>query len=229
MVFRMQALAENIWWCGYPLKALGVDFRRNVTVVRLSNGDLVVHSTAPFAPADVAEIRKAGPVRWLLDAMLDHDTFAKAGRQAFPEATFLAPDGFSQRVGFSCQPLVPAPPEWGQELEVLRIEGAPAFSEHVFFHRPSRTLIVADLIMNFEEVASPWARLLVRAGIGADHNPGTSRRLKLAIKDRPAFRASIAAMLKWDFDRVVVGHGSPLTQDAKARVVRLFERDGWLT
>jgi len=224
----MQLLGENLWWCGYPLTLLGADLRRNVSVIRLANKDLVIHSTAPFTGEDVERISKLGRVRWVLDAMLDHDTFARDGKKAFPDAVFLAPEGFSERVGFRCGAIVPPPPEWGEELQVIRIEGVPAYLEHAFFHQPSRTLIVADLIMNFDEVPSPWTRLLVRAGIGRCSSPGTSRRLKFSIRDKEAFRRSVARMMEWDFERVIVGHGNPLTENAHARVLSMFHREGWL-
>jgi len=221
----MEELAENIWLLSYPLKLLGIDFRRHVTVIRLSGGDLVIHSTGPFSANDVAEIREKGRPRWILDAMLDHDTFAEAGSRAFPEAQFLAPEGFEKRVDFSCAPLMPPPPEWGQELRVLPIRGAPRFSEHVFLHQPSRTLIVADLVFNLERPRSRWEQLVVRAGFGRRANPGFSRRFKLAIRDRTAFEESLQEVLSWDFDRVIVGHGELLRKNAKRRVEELFRQE----
>lgn len=221
----MEELAENIWLLSYPLKLLGIDFRRHVTVIRLGGGDLVIHSTGPFSPNDVAEIRRRGRPRWILDAMLDHDTFAEAGRRAFPEAQFLGPDGFGKRTGVSCQALIPPPPEWEEELKVLAVRGAPDFSEHVFLHRPSRTLIVADLVFNLERSASLWERLVVRAGFGKRPSPGFSRRLKWAIEERSAFEQSLQELLRWDFDQVIVGHGELLRQDAKRRVEALFRRE----
>ena len=90
---------------------------------------------------------RLGKPGWLLDAMLRHDTFAKQGREAFPRIPFLAPEGFTEVVGFPTEPLIPAPAAWGDELKVLRLEGIPSMREHVVFHRSSRTLIVADLLL----------------------------------------------------------------------------------
>ncbi len=55
-----------------------------VTLIRLRSGKLVIHSTAPFTPEDVAAIRALGEPGWLLDGILRHDTFANEGREAFP-------------------------------------------------------------------------------------------------------------------------------------------------
>ena len=52
----MKKLAENLWVLPYPLRLLGANFGRMVTIVRLGSGELVIHSTGPFTPADVAGI-----------------------------------------------------------------------------------------------------------------------------------------------------------------------------
>ena len=126
----MQQLADNLWLLRYPLKLLGADLNRNVTVMRLGSGELVIHSTGPFTPDDVAAIRALGSPRWIMDVMARHDTFAKEGRAAFPEATYLAPEGFAETVGFPTRPLT-SQPEWGQEIEVMLLEGVPSMKEHV--------------------------------------------------------------------------------------------------
>ena len=43
---------ENLWVLPYPLRLLGANFGRMVTIVRLGSGKLVIHSTGPFTPAD---------------------------------------------------------------------------------------------------------------------------------------------------------------------------------
>jgi len=217
-------LAENLWLLAYPLTILGLDIRRNVTVIRLASGELVIHSTGPFTAEDQAAVAALGPVGWMADAMLDHDTFASRGRASFPGCPYLAPQGFSA----ASEPLLPAPAAWAGQIEVLKIEGAPSFSEHVFWHRPSRTLIVADLVFNFE--APPFfAKLLLGAAITSGARPGMSRRFLHAVTDRAALSASLERMMQWDFDRVVVGHGDVIRTGAREKLRRLFTGQGFLS
>ena len=178
----MTNLTENLWLLRYPLKLLGADLHRNVTVMRLRSGGLVIHSTGPFELEDVAHINSLGRPGWMLDTMLRHDTFAKRGKEAFPDAVYLAPEGFSE---IPAGPLLPTPPEWGDEIEVKRIDGVPSMEEHAVFHRPSRTLIVADLLFNFGPDAPAWTRFLMlarrrqeaRSGHGPFHaHDGEGRR-----------------------------------------------------
>jgi hypothetical protein len=213
-----QALAENLWLLAYPLKMLGADLRRNVTLIRLRSGKLVIHSTAPFSPEDVAAIRKLGEPGWLLDGILRHDTFAKEGRLAFLGVPYLAPEGFSDLVGFATTPIVPAPTEWDGELLALEIQGAPEARDTALFHVPSRTLILTELVFNFGGDEPVWTELLLRAAVGGKHRPGMSRPVKAGVKDEAAFRSSLALILEWDFDRVIVGHGDVIEHGGKAKL-----------
>lgn len=224
----MEKLAENIWVFPFELKALGANIGRNVTVIRLSSGELLIHSTGPFKEDQVEWICSQGEVRWITDPMVDHDTFSKEGQAAFGGATFLVPEGFPKTKGLNAEPLLPAPVEWGSEVQVVRIEGTSGFNEHVFYHAPSRTLIVCDLLMNFPEAGSLWENALLRLGLGPNRAPGTSRRLKLAIKDEKRFQASVRRVLEWPFERVVVGHGETLRVDARERTQEAFEAAGWV-
>lgn len=222
----MTSLDKNLWLLTYPLNLLGVNLRRNVTIVRLSSGKLVIHSTGPFSGEDVVLISSLGEVGWICDVMLRHDTFSKEGRASFPDVPFLAPEGFAQTQEFVTHTIVPPPPEWTGELEAIELQGVPSLRETVFFHRPSRTLIVADLVFNFPYNEPLWSELMLKAAVGSKHYPGMSRAFKLAIKDENSFQKSIGQMLEWDFDRVIVGHGDVIETGGKEKVVGVLRSAG---
>lgn len=214
----MKELSADLWVLGYPLKIMGTSHGRTVTVIRLSTGKLVIHSMAPFTADDLSAIRRVGEPGWLVEAMLLHDTFAKEGREHFPELPFLGPSGFSEVVGFKTMPLLPTPPEWDQELKVIRLKGAPKLEEHAFLHVPSRTLIIADLVFNFRADEGPWNHFFHRHVAGLRRYPGMSRIFRWCIKDKSAFRESIAEVMAWDFDRIIPGHGTVIEAEGKAKL-----------
>lgn len=213
-----QPIAQDVWLFAFPLKMLGADLRRNVTVVRLRSGKLLIHSTAPFSAADVATIRQLGEPGWLLDGVLRHDTFAHEGRDAFPGIPYLAPEGFAEQAGVSTAPILPPPAEWEGELRALEIQGMPEMRDTVILHEPSGTLIITELLFNFGDDQPLWTELLLRAAIGGEHHPGMSRPFKHAVKDEAAFMDSVRALLEWNFDRIIVGHGDVIERDGKAKL-----------
>ena len=100
----------------FPFPVFGIDFRRNVTLLRLGDGRVVIHSTAPFTKEDVAAIRGFGEPAWLMDATLLHDTFAKEGRAALIGLPYLAPEGFEEVSGVATQSIETGPADWTGRL-----------------------------------------------------------------------------------------------------------------
>lgn len=219
----IEKLADNVWLARYPLHLVGCRVGRNVTIIRLASGRLVIHSTAPFTPDDVAAIVRLGTPGWLVDATRFHDTFASAGRAAFPGIPYLAPPAFPSRVATT--DLLPPPPEWDGELEVVALEGMPGVREHAFHHHPSRTLVVADLLFNLE--ATGWTRWFLGTFAGLGPKPGMSRFFRFMIKDRNAFRASLDRLRALPFERVVVAHGRPIKVEAARVVDQAFAAAGF--
>lgn len=210
----------------FPFRVFGIDFKRNVTLLRLRDGRVVVHSTARFGEEDVAAIRAFGEPAWLVDATLLHDTFAKEGRAAFMSLPYLAPSGFKEVSGVATEPLEAPPSDWAGQIEVLKLEGTKKI-EHAFFHRSSRTLVVADMFFSFGPETGGWARFFARRVMGLSASLfGVSRFFRFLISDKEAFARSLRKMLDWDFDRVVVAHRDPLVAAGKPAVERALRELG---
>jgi hypothetical protein len=209
---------DDVAVISFPWRTLGIDFNRNVTLLRLGDGRLVIHSTGPFTEQDVAASRLFGQPAWLVEATLMHDTFAKEGRKAFPDLPYLAPEGFGESSGLSTIPLYPPPSDWAGEIDVLTINGVRS-SEHALYHRASRTLVVADLFFSFSKEIRGWPRFFVHHVMRLPHSFGISSFFRLfVIRDKDAFKHSFNALLALDFERLVVAHSEPIANNAK-RVV----------
>ena len=94
--------------------------------------------------------------------------------------------------------------------------------EHAFFHRRSRTLVVADLVFIFRPRSAGWPRLFVRQVMRLSRLAGMSVFFRLTIRDRAAFARSLQRLLACDFDRVVVAHREPILTDARATLEQSF-------
>jgi len=217
---KWRQIADDVVVMSFPWRVFGIDFARNVTLLRLRDGRVVIHSTAPFTPEDIAAIRRFGEPGWLVEATLLHDTFAKEGRAAFPDLPYFAPDGFSKGGGIPIKSLSAPPSDWRNEIDVLKIEGHK-MNEHVLFHRRSATLVVADLFFSFPDETRGWARFFVRHIMRLPRLFGVSVFFRrLTINDREAFKRSMQTLMQWDFERLVVGHRAPIESGARAAVER---------
>lgn len=221
-------IAEGVALMQYPLRGFGIDFRRSVTLLRLTDQRVVIHSTAPFTSGDVEAIRRFGKPSWLVEATLLHDTFARPARAIFPDLPFLAPDGFSKLGGAPTGPLLPSPREWRDEIEVLKVEGLRKINEHAFFHRPSRTLILADLLFHFPADSHGWTRFFAQQIMRLPRLLGISAFFRLMIRDRESFHLSMKRIMEWPFEQIVVGHHEPIQRDAKTVFTQALRDRGLL-
>jgi hypothetical protein len=94
---------------------------------------------------------------------------------------------------------------WRGEIDQVFF-GARSFeNEVVFFHRPSRTLICADLVFNLASHPSRLTRIV--AWLIGNRKPGATLLERVLIRRRAAARDQIGRMLAWDPDRIVLAHG----------------------
>jgi hypothetical protein len=85
----------------------------------------------------------------------------------------------------------------------------------VFFHRPSRSAIFTDLVFNVPaDFKAAWIFYTV---VGARGRFGPHRLVRQTIRDRKAARESVAKILEWDFDRVIVTHGDVLESGGRKK------------
>jgi hypothetical protein len=144
----MKKPAENIWVLPYSLRLFGADLRRMVTVIRLRSGELIIHSTGPFTQGDVAGIMRLGKPGWLLDVKLRHDTFTKQGPKHFRISPSLPRTAFRNWSDSRPSPSFQHPRRGATSWRSCGWKGSRDMREHLVFHRPSRTLIAADLLFN---------------------------------------------------------------------------------
>lgn len=223
----MQSFGDNLRVLKYPLNLMGMKMGRNVSVIRLNSGKLIIHSTAPFSKADLEALRQWGTPTWLVEATNFHDTLASKGVAALPDLPYLVPPGFPLTDKLKGQPLDPPPAEWGDDVNVIRIGGMPKINEFAFFHPESKSLIVADLLFNIPDSAGAFTHGFLRLISGIKSHPGNSRMFRFMIKDRDAFEESLQHILELDFERIIVAHGEPIEANAKDTLRQIFRELGF--
>ncbi len=112
-----------------------------------------------------------------------------------------------------------SPVYWRQNPELAR---ARSPERMVFLHRHSRTLSLTDTAFLFD-TSFPWLTQAV-AALGGSYNclrPSLLERL--ATVDPVEVKASVEQILRWDFERVIVAHGSVVNEGGKVRLKRGYE------
>lgn len=202
-------VAPALWAVNAPLSVYGMALGHRMTVVRLPDSTLWVHSPVAFSEPLLKELNQLGVLTHIVAPNCLHDTYLKGWIAACPKVRFHAAQGFSDHrpdLKFSSFLADTPLPEWEGVLEQLLLRGAPRLNEIVFLHRTSRTLIVTDLCFNLGAEMSVLSRVLLTIN-DAYGKFGPSRMLRSAIKDPIAFRTSLNQVLRWDFDRIIMSHG----------------------
>jgi hypothetical protein len=225
----MKPIAPELWVVETPLRFRGIEVGRRMTVVRLEDGALVIHSPAPLTARLREELTELGDVRFVVPASNMHGhLFMEQYREAFPEVElFSAPDLDRKRKDLAFDgALGDAPdPRWGEVLDQAAVFGHRFVTEIVFLHRPSRTLIVGDLCFTIGEGAPVVMRALARAARSYGQLRPTPM-FRLGLRDRAAARNSLDRILGWDFDRIIVGHGELVETGGKDALRRAY---AWLS
>jgi uncharacterized protein DUF4336 len=225
----LQRIGEEIWSYERDIELPGgVRMPGRSTVLRLAGGALVVHAPLPIDETTATEIAAIGDVRLLVAPNRLHWMFLKSAKERYPDARVLGAPGLEKKLGSF--PFEPLPARGtidgiGEALSIERIDGAPSMSEHAFFHAPSSSLIVTDLIFNVRHAKGFLMNVLLRAA-GAHEKTAQSRAWRLFVKDRAAAGRSASRILAWDFRRVVMAHGDVVSEDARERTLRAL---AWMT
>lgn len=232
-----QALAADIGIVDGPFEYFSVaglrmpmPFTTRMTVVRLGNGDLWLHSPIAYDGPLAAQLRELGRVRHLISPNQWHYAHIGEWQRAFPDAVAWASPGVRQRararrieVHFGKELGREPPPEWRDEIDQTLVPGR-IFREFVFLHRSSRTLILADTIMNLEsaKIDQPWRALARISGMVYPHGQ-IFFGLRLAqLLNRNGRQEAFDKIRSWRPLRIVLSHGRSFDHDADEAVRRIF-------
>ncbi|NEO26286.1 MAG: DUF4336 domain-containing protein [Kamptonema sp. SIO4C4] len=236
----LKPVAENLWIVDGPivrmayLAGTSIPFTTRMTVVRLQNGQLWCHSPIQLTEDLKAQIDTLGPVGHLVSPNKIHYAHIQSWAEAYPNAMTWASPGVRERaarqqisVQFQADLEDNPPPQWAEEFEQLIFRGSRFLEEVVFFHRPSTTLILADLIENFEpqKTAAPLRWLTQLTGC-ADPDGKMPLDLRSTFWGNKAqARACAQHLIAWQPEKVILSHGRWYPEKGTAELKRAFR---WL-
>ena len=221
---------NTIWIKEYPIHYAGTKFNSRMTIIRLSNGNLFIHSPCNIDRATKIAIDKLGQVEFIVAPGSYHYLYVSSAQRAFPKAeTFICPgierkqpnlefDGFLEE-----RPN----PKWSDDFEQVLVHGNKWIKEVAFYHKITRTLILVDLIENFTEQTEDvnwtlklWFKVVFRMW----NNPKPAPEYQLGWKDKKAASLALKKILSWDFERIVMAHGDLIEKNAKEVAIRAWQQ-----
>jgi hypothetical protein len=195
-----------------------------MTVVRLADGSLFLHSPVSLDAETRTALDEIGTVRAIVAPSRAHHLFAVDYTKAYPGAKLHGAPGLPDKrkdLKFSSTLSDEAHADWQGQIEQHLFRGAPVLNEVVFFHPTTRTVIFTDLVFNVATEDASRARVFNWVTGAAGHF-GPHRLIRRMISDRAAARASVRRILLWDFDRIIVTHGDVLDAGGRDRMRAAF-------
>jgi Domain of unknown function (DUF4336) len=213
------------------------------TLVKLSTGSLAVFSPVALTPEVQQKLTAQGnKVKYIIAPDIEHHIFISSWVATFPEAEVIGMEGLPEKreadeatKGTKFAHVFTAKnkldlkisPEFDAEFDYEYFH-SHANKELVFLHKPSKTMIEADLIFNL-----PATEQFSRSGV--DATSGILTKLFGGIMntrgnmiwqkrflwyasggaDRPAFAESVKRIKKWDYDRLIPCHGDVIETGGK--------------
>lgn len=228
-------IAGNVWIVDSgPIRPMGMPLPIRMTVIRLEDGSLLLHSPTAFSPRLGEALVAIGPVRHLVAPNSAHWTFLKDWQAQYPDAVTYAAPGLRDRrqvkrsgVRLDHDLGSAEPASWQREITAVLVRGIGGFCEVALFHEASRTLILTDLVQNIEPRKLPaWMRLPAHlAGIAAPGGRAPAYlRAVVKLKGREP-RQAARTLIEMNPDRVVFAHGRWFEREATHRLRRSLD---WL-
>ncbi|KAJ9613147.1 hypothetical protein H2200_003088 [Cladophialophora chaetospira] len=248
-VMVIRDVTPNITTLSVPFLRFGhIKLGGRGTLVKLQTGNVAVFSPVAFTPDVQTKVKSLGPVKYIVAPDIEHHIFVSTWAKEYPEAEVIGMEGLPEKrendpatkgtkfahVFSSGNKLdLKISPEFDAEFSYEYFHSHQN-KELVFLHKPSRTMIEADLIFNL-----PATEQYSKTGV--DARSGILTKLFGSImntrgdaiwhkrflwygaggKDRAGFADSVRRINAWDYDRVIPCHGDVIETGGKAIVSKI--------
>ncbi|WP_428267879.1 DUF4336 domain-containing protein [Haliangium sp.] len=209
---HLQRFGDRIWIADGPdVDFFGVPYPTRMVVAELEGG-LWVWSPIELDAALEAEVRSLGEVKWIVSPNKIHHLFIAPWLTAFPDAQAFAPPGLEKRrKDLAFAGILGDTPEdaWSQDIDQVIVHGSPVMEEVIFFHRPSSTCIVGDLVQRHDPAGfNTWQRALMKLDGMVGEKGSTPREWRATFLSRSDGRRALDKALAWKPERLIIAHGA---------------------
>jgi hypothetical protein len=210
----IEKLEENLWCVVGTLP--GMALKRVMTLVRLGDGRIVIHSAIAVSEDTMAEIEAWGQPSVLVVPNGFHRLDAAAYTARFPDLVVLCPEGSRKKV----EGVVRVDGnyhafEGDGAVRFEHLDGTRKVEGVMAVESPQgTTLVFNDAVFNMPH-GSGIAGLIFRFVTGSTGGPRVTRLFRfLAVKDKASFRAHLERLARTpDLKRIIVSHHLPICDE----------------
>jgi hypothetical protein len=107
----------------------------------------------------------------------------------------------------------------------LPLRGVPFWDETVLYHRPTQTLLGADIVC-WANAKDHWTWRCGARLTGCYEQVRVPPDARKKISDKAAAARSIQSMLERPAQRLIIGHGDVIEDGWRDRLARAWQREG---
>ena len=207
-------IKDQIWILEYPVRFGGMDLFGRTTIIKLENGDLIIHDPCKIDNLVKKEIDAIGKVEYIVAPGNYHHLFVADFQQQYPDAeTFLCPGLERKRPDIKFEWVLGNQPDqrWANTIDQVVVQGTKFIWEVPFFHKPSKTLILVDLLENigddYTHTAGFYLRFWWKVIFKMWNNPKAAPEYQMGWGDKEVVRKGLKRIIGWDAQRVILAHG----------------------
>ncbi|KAI0777379.1 hypothetical protein BD413DRAFT_516180 [Trametes elegans] len=223
----IREVAPNVWTFSRPMTLRGMfPVGGRSTAIKLEAGGVWILASTPLTNETKEKLADLGDVKYIVAGNAFHHLFLKQYKDAYPVATSIGPEDLNAKKASEGWQLdavfsVNAPnAKYGFEddIEHCYFSGF-ANKDIAFYHKASKTVIAADLLMNIPPTeqysrSSLSSKSILLRGL-KPHGWLLSWFIWLKEQDKLAMCRDAKKVYEWDFVRYIPCHGDVIENDAK--------------
>ena len=227
----VEYVKSQIWILEYPIRYAGLDLFGRMTIVRFDNGDLLIHDPCEINGLIKREIDAIGEVRYIIAPGSYHHLFVTDFQQKYPQAeTFLCPGLERKRPDINFDWILGNRPDhrWENVFDQVVVQGTKYMWEVAFFHKPSKTLILVDLLENigddFRHPTSLLLRFWWKVVYRMWNNPKAAPEYQMGWGKKDIVKKALNRILSWKPERIILAHGELVESNTQSVLTSAWQK-----
>jgi hypothetical protein len=219
---QLENRGKNLWLHEDTMPIIGTKLRLRMSIIKLTDGRLWVHSPTALSAELQAEVDQLGPVAFIIGPSNGHNLWLTEWQSAYPNAAMYVSAGITKKLSLQNPQLLDESTKniWHTDLEHVYLSGATFFNESVFLHKATKSLLVTDIIQNHSDqkpagIPGLVTRFIIEPLGFKGRCIAPPLKMRFIIKDKQAFKSALKKVSAWDFKRIIVTHGDVIEPDAK--------------